>query len=83
MSKAALSVFVFGLYVLLLGVLLVLVPNFVIGLFGVEPTTEVWIRVVGMVLFLVGIYYLVAARAELTALFRWTVPVRSSVIFFF
>jgi hypothetical protein len=83
MSAAATTVFAFGCYLLLLGVALILFPNTVLSLFGVAPTIEVWIRVAGMLVLFLGAYYLLAALAELRPFFRWSVPVRASVIVFF
>jgi hypothetical protein len=83
MSKSALSVFVFGLYLALLGIVLLVVPNFLLGLFFLPPTTEVWIRISGMLLLFLGFYYTQAARKEMTDFFRWTIYVRATVILFF
>jgi hypothetical protein len=83
MSKSALSVFVFGLYLLVLGIVLLLVPNFLLGLFSLPSTTEVWIRVVGTLVLFLSFYYTQAARKEMTDFFKWTVYVRSSLILFF
>jgi hypothetical protein len=46
MSKSSLSVFVFGLYLAVLGIVLVVAPNFLLGMFFMPSSTEVWIRVV-------------------------------------
>jgi hypothetical protein len=83
MSKSALSVFVFGLYLLVLGIVMLVVPNFLLGLFSIPGTTEVWIRVAGMLVLFLGIYYTLASRNGITSFFPWTVYVRSSVILFF
>jgi hypothetical protein len=83
MSKSALSVFVFGLYLLVLGIVLLVVPNFLLGLFSLPSTTEVGIRVAGMLVLFLGIYYTLAGRNEMANFFQWTVYVRSSVILFF
>lgn len=85
MSKAALSMFVFGIYVILLGIILMVVPNALLAIFGLPETTEVWIRVVGMLVFLIGYYYIRASRneKEMISFYRWTVHARSSVIIFF
>lgn len=85
MSKAALSIFVFGIYVILLGIILMVVPNALLAIFGLPATTEVWIRVVGMLVFLIGYYYIRASRneKEMISFYRWTVHARSSVIIFF
>lgn len=83
MSNSAKSVLVFGVYLAGLGAILLTLPNILLGLFGLPPTNEVWIRVAGMLTLFLGFYYLQAARAGLTSFFQWTVYVRSSVIIFF
>ena len=52
--------------------LLITTPNTVLGLLGMASATEPWIRVLGVVVGVLGAYYIVAARAELTAFFRAT-----------
>ena len=64
MSKSALTVKVFGIYLLVLGVCLTVLPNLLLSMFGIAQTTEVWIRVLGVVVFNVGIYYWYAAQSE-------------------
>ena len=83
MSRASLSLLVFGVYLLVLGGLLTTVPNTLLGWFGLPPTDEVWIRVVAMLVLILGCYDTLAARAELTPFFRWSVRLRASVIVFF
>lgn len=72
MSRAAVSVLAFGIYLLVLGIGLLLVPDLLLALFGQSPTQEPWLRVVGLVVLVLGLYYLGAAREEVTAFFRWT-----------
>jgi len=83
MSKSGVSVFVFGLYLTVLGIVLLVVPNFLLRMFFLPNTTEVWIRVVGMLLLFLAFYYILAARKGMSDFFQWTVYVRSSVIVFF
>ena len=83
MSNSAKSIFVFGIYICVLGIAFVTIPNVLLGLFGIPTTSEVWIRVTGMILFLLSSYYFQAARKEFTEFFRWTVYPRASVIVFF
>jgi hypothetical protein len=83
MSNSARSVFVFGLYLLVIGIVLLVAPNFLLGMFLLPSTSEVWIRIVGMLVLFLGFYYIQAARKEMTDFFRWTVHVRSSLIVFF
>lgn len=83
MSKSAVSLFVFGIYLVVLSLILLLVPNFLLGMFFLPKTAEVWIRVVGMLLLYLGYYDIQAARSEMTDFFRWSVYVRSTPILFF
>jgi hypothetical protein len=83
MSKAAVSVFVFGIYLYVVGTLLVTVPNRFLGLSGLLPTHEVWVRVAGVLVLCIATYYTLAARAGMRDFLCWTVPVRGAVMVFF
>jgi hypothetical protein len=83
MSYPAKTMFAFGCYLLLFGSALLLVPNMLLGLFYIPPTTEVWIRIVGMLVIFLGVYCLVAARSELRPFMVWSIRLRASVTFFF
>ncbi len=83
MSKGAMSVFVFSIYLYLLGLVLVITPDTLLGVFGFPETDNLWIRVVGMLVIILGFYYSHATRAELRPFFVWTVIGRSSVLLFF
>ena len=76
MTPAARSLLVFSVYLLGLAVALILAPNFLLGLFGVPPTQEVWIRVLGLLVGIVGAYYLIMVRRSLSALYMPTVVAR-------
>jgi hypothetical protein len=80
MSKSAFSVKIFGIYKMLLGPTLILFPNLLLSVFGVAPTNEVWIRVIGVLAFNVGVYYWVAAKCEAKAFFISTVVSRALVL---
>ena len=82
MSRPARSVFVFGIYLLIVGTALTVAPNGFLALARVAPTSEVWIRVLGTIIVYVGTYYLVAAKCELVPIFRTSLPVRFSLIVF-
>jgi hypothetical protein len=83
MSQAAKTLFIFGIYLCGLGLILLLVPNLILQLFGVPPTHEVWIRINGMFVLCLSFYYVQTARNELTIFIRWTVWTRIAVIFYF
>lgn len=75
--------FVFGCYLLLFGAALLFIPNMLLGFFSILPTSEVWIRIVGMLVIFLGIYCIVAARSELRPFMVWSVRLRASVILTF
>ena len=75
--------FVFGVYLCGLGLVLLLVPNLILPVFGAPPTGEVWIRVIGMLVLCLSFYYVLAARSELTRFIRWTVWARAAVMVYF
>jgi len=83
LTLAARSVRVYAVYLGLLAIALLIVPNFVLRAVGLPPTSEVWIRVVGMLVGFLGVYYWTAAATELTPFFRATVLCRLAVPIFF
>ena len=83
MSRTATSVFVFSVYLYLLGLVLVVTPATLLRLFRFPESDNLWIRVVGMLVIILGFYYSHAARAELRPFFVWTVIGRTAVLLFF
>ena len=83
MSRSAVSLLVFGVYLWLLGAILIVAPNFLLGLFGMPSTEEIWIRIAGVLTLLLGYYYTSASRKELKDFFSWTVNARTAVFIFF
>lgn len=80
MNQTALSIFVYSFYLFLMGLGMMIIPNVLLGVFGFEPTNEVWIRMLGVFTFTTGIYYFQSYRNQQTAFFSATVIGR---IFFF
>jgi hypothetical protein len=80
LSRAAASILVFGLYLVILGTVFVLAPNALLSLVNLPPTQEVWIRLVGMLLLIMAFYYVMAARTETRAFFRWTLYTRLGAV---
>ena len=83
MSRTAMSVFVFSIYLYILGFVLVVTPDTLLRIFSFPEADGLWIRVVGMLVIILGFYYSHAARAELRPFFVWTVIGRTSVLLFF
>jgi hypothetical protein len=71
--------YVFAFYLALLGATILLVPNVLLGLVGLPATTEVWVRVVGMLVGILALYYWVAARTEARGIMWASVLARFAV----
>jgi hypothetical protein len=83
MSKAATSIRVFSIYLFVIGAIFIVAPNVLLPLVGFPRTDEVWVRVVGLLAGILGLYYATAARCELTPMIRATVYGRTAVCVFF
>lgn len=83
MNRAAFSVLIFGIYMLVQGALLLIVPNVLLSVLQLPPTNELWVRATGYALMALGFYYTQAARTNVQEFFRWTIPVRITQFFVF
>ena len=77
MNKARFSLLVFGLYLIfVVGLGFLLMPFFILNLFGLSAGDDVWIRFVGMLASIIGFYYVQVARVGLDRFIPWTVAGR-------
>ncbi len=83
MSAAAKTIFYFGIYVIFLGLTLLAAPGLPLALFRDQTEDVVWLRVLGLVVAILGFYYIQAARHELKPFFQATVYARPVVILVF
>lgn len=83
MSKAAKSVLVFGIYLAVTGLGFLIMPNTPLALFGFPPTNEVWIRIMGLLIMILGYFYIQSARADFKPFFQWTVNERIAAVVVF
>jgi hypothetical protein len=83
MSRTAFSIKASCCYIIALGLALVMAPNLVLATLRMPATGEVWIRVLGVVVVNIGIFFWVAARTEAVALFRASVMVRPLALLWF
>ena len=61
MNRACKSIFIFGLYSLLMGTVLLFLPNMVLPLFNLPVSGEPWLNLLGFVLICSGYYYIRSA----------------------
>ena len=71
---------VFAAYLICLGLTFVFIPNPVIAFFGIPPTTEVWIRILGYILAALAFYCFMAVRENAENFFRWSVYARLPIL---
>lgn len=83
MSRAAVSCFVYAIYLIGLSLSLFFIPDFAAGLVGLEPHKDVWIDVAAMAILVQSVYFIVSSRSESTNFFRASVPLRYAVPVFF
>jgi hypothetical protein len=76
MSRSATSILVFGLYLVVLGCVLLLIPNLLLSIAGQPPATDPWVRMLGFLLLVLALYYLLAARTATRPFFQWTLYTR-------
>ena len=79
MRIASVSVVLFGAYLIALGVTLLILPNVLLGIFGIPDTDEFWIRILGGVLIAVGYLYVEGGRTESGWFMRASVFSRAGV----
>ena len=73
MNRAAMSVLVWGIYLMGAGLGFLLMPNIVLSLFRFSTTSEGWIRILGLLVAIVGAYYLNSAQNNVIPFFRMTI----------
>ena len=84
LSKPALTMVVYGIYVILgLGLPFLLAPGLILPLAGMAAPSDVWVHVLGMTVLFLGFYYIQMGRLELMPFMRWSVYARLLVPVFF
>ncbi len=76
MDHAQRSMLVFGTYLNLVGIGLLVAPELLLAPLGFAPATDFWVRVIGVPVLILGTYYVRAARADNREFMRWTVTGR-------
>ena len=61
MHKANKSIFIFGIYSLLMGIVLLFIPHLILPVFNLPVTGEPWLNLLGFVLMCSSYYYIRSA----------------------
>lgn len=83
MIPAAKTVYYFSFYLYVVGLVLMVAPNFLLQIFHLPQTQEVWIRVVGVLVFCIGFYYNRNAITNNLPFLKSTIPTRLLVLLAF
>ena len=81
--KKSMSLTVQAIYVLITAFQLIFVPNMLLGIFGFPPTSEIWIKVLGIVLLALVIYYYAIIQNGDKTLIMFTFYGRLAIVFGF
>jgi len=79
MHKTTTSLVAWAAYEFVVGATLLLAPNLLLAILGIPSTSEVWIRVAGVLVLVVGAFFLQSARTGNIHFYRLTVNVRIGV----
>jgi hypothetical protein len=80
MTRAAKSIYYFGFYLIGLGILVTFFPNTMLETFFLPPATDVFIRVTGVLVFNIGLYYVVGAPSNYEPFLRISILTRCIVL---
>lgn len=83
MTPASRSLYYFGFYLLVTGITLTVAPNVLLSLVGMPETSEIWIRVLGSVVFTLGLGYVVMAPSNNKLFLTFSVYARTYVFAMF
>src|SRR4051794_14217409 len=76
MSGEARSVLIFGVYLTVLGLILVVQPNPLLALFGIPATREIWVHVSGTLVVIIGFFCVQAGRFDWNEFYRGSIATR-------
>lgn len=80
MKNTSFSIRIYSYYLFVLGAVLVFIPNLLLPFLGFSVTNEIWIKMLGLFTFTVGIYYFYSSVHKQTGFFKATIFGR---LFFF
>ena len=84
MSRASLSLFIFGIYLIIIAIIFLFVPEILFSIVMVPTDPDIMSRLFGMIVLFLAYYFIRGALDEegLKKFFMWTVHTRATVIIF-
>jgi hypothetical protein len=81
MKKLVNSIYAFGIYIAITGVVLMLIPQVLFNALQLSGSPNIWVRLLGIALSALGYYYIKAAKDQNLEFIEGTVPVRIGQFF--
>lgn len=76
MNRISKSIFVFGIYTMIMGFSLLVIPNIILPIVGITVSMEPWLHLLGFVLICSSYYYIRAAQKGNLDFARYTTHTR-------
>ena len=76
MKKILKTIKVFGIYSMIMGIVLLALPDIVLPIIGIEKPVDAWARMLGFVLICSSYYYIRSAFAGNIEFAKWTIHTR-------
>lgn len=76
MTKPGITLFYFGWYVVLLGLLILFIPATFVEVNQLPPIPDPWARVLGLLTLVIGTYDILCGRYDVRLFIQWSVYVR-------
>lgn len=76
MNRVSRSIFVFGIYSMIMGFSLLVIPNIILPIVGITVSMEPWLHLLGFVLICSSYYYIRAAQKGSIDFARYTIHTR-------
>lgn len=80
MKRTLKTIKVFGIYSLLMGIILLVFPDAVLTIAGISEPVDAWMRMLGFVLMCSSYYYIRSAFAGNIEFVKWTIHTRFSAL---
>jgi hypothetical protein len=73
MKRVEISILVWGIYIILIGLCLITIPAIIMAFFGYQITDDLWVRFTGILSVVLGLYYIQVAFKKIVLLYRWKI----------
>ena len=81
MSKSGATLFYFGCYVVIMGILFLSIPASFVAANQLPPIPDGWARVIGLLSLVIGTYDILCGRYDVRLFIQWSVYVRFAFAF--